>query len=260
MTGGRLNLGRLVAPSAGSSRGPARSCSTPRKATTLFGNWSIQPDPAAAGGARLQSTNLGAAKVTTALAAPGQLRRADVHGRRGPRLSPLDPRARRGQQLGERFGPRPVRPGRDRERHSRLSHRHHGQRRGEPRGLQSAAACPAGDGRTTATAAACRVRRCTSRTTGPQRIRIQIREDGIAIDQIVLSSSRFVSSAPGSVKNDATILDASTPAGTSTDAYAEVVLLRGGSRAHRRELDQNRRRRPPPAAPGSRTRTRGRRS
>jgi len=43
-------------------------------------------------------------------------------------------------------------------------------------------------------------------TPGPQTIRIQAREDGLSIDQIVLSPARYVSSAPGSLKNDTTIL------------------------------------------------------
>jgi hypothetical protein len=42
--------------------------------------------------------------------------------------------------------------------------------------------------------------------TGTQRIRIQTREDGLAIDQIVLSPERFLTSAPGALKNDTTIL------------------------------------------------------
>jgi Bacterial Ig domain len=42
--------------------------------------------------------------------------------------------------------------------------------------------------------------------TGPQRIRIQVREDGVGIDQIVLSAERFLSSAPGATKNDTTIV------------------------------------------------------
>jgi hypothetical protein len=42
--------------------------------------------------------------------------------------------------------------------------------------------------------------------TGPQTIRIQIREDGLALDQIVLSAMQYATSAPGSNKNDATIL------------------------------------------------------
>jgi exonuclease III len=43
-------------------------------------------------------------------------------------------------------------------------------------------------------------------TAGPQTIRIQVREDGVSIDQIVLSSDRYVASAPGGTKNDTTIL------------------------------------------------------
>ena len=42
--------------------------------------------------------------------------------------------------------------------------------------------------------------------TGPQRIRIQVREDGVGIDQIVLSAERFLSSSPGATKSDTTIV------------------------------------------------------
>ena len=42
--------------------------------------------------------------------------------------------------------------------------------------------------------------------TGPQKIRVQGREDGISIDQIVLSSGAYFSTAPGAVRNDNTIL------------------------------------------------------
>ncbi|MEO8075613.1 MAG: endonuclease/exonuclease/phosphatase family protein [Acidobacteriota bacterium] len=42
-----------------------------------------------------------------------------------------------------------------------------------------------------------------------QTIRVQAREDGISIDQIVLSAATYASRAPGSTKNDATILSAS---------------------------------------------------
>jgi endonuclease/exonuclease/phosphatase family metal-dependent hydrolase len=43
-------------------------------------------------------------------------------------------------------------------------------------------------------------------TTGTQTIRVQTREDGMSIDQIVLSPSRFLTSSPGSLKNDGVIL------------------------------------------------------
>ena len=44
-------------------------------------------------------------------------------------------------------------------------------------------------------------------TTGPQTIRIQVREDGFSIDQIVLSPAAFLSTSPGQLKNDNTILN-----------------------------------------------------
>jgi hypothetical protein len=43
-------------------------------------------------------------------------------------------------------------------------------------------------------------------TTGTQRIRIQPREDGVSIDQIVLSPATYLNAAPGALKNDSTIL------------------------------------------------------
>jgi hypothetical protein len=43
-------------------------------------------------------------------------------------------------------------------------------------------------------------------TSGPQRIRIQKREDGLGIDQVVLSPARFLTASPGALKNDRTIL------------------------------------------------------
>jgi hypothetical protein len=46
----------------------------------------------------------------------------------------------------------------------------------------------------------------TFETTGLQTIRIQTREDGLRIDQVVLSSEQYLTVAPGALKNDATIL------------------------------------------------------
>jgi hypothetical protein len=43
-------------------------------------------------------------------------------------------------------------------------------------------------------------------TTGTQTIRVQVREDGLSLDQIVLSSGTYVTTMPGAAKNDTTIL------------------------------------------------------
>jgi phosphatidylserine/phosphatidylglycerophosphate/cardiolipin synthase-like enzyme len=42
--------------------------------------------------------------------------------------------------------------------------------------------------------------------TGPQTLRVQTREDGFAIDQIVLSPSTYLTVSPGALKNDTRIL------------------------------------------------------
>jgi phosphatidylserine/phosphatidylglycerophosphate/cardiolipin synthase-like enzyme len=42
--------------------------------------------------------------------------------------------------------------------------------------------------------------------TGLQTIRIQTREDGLSIDQVVLSPSTYLNASPGALKNDTTIL------------------------------------------------------
>jgi regulation of enolase protein 1 (concanavalin A-like superfamily) len=42
-------------------------------------------------------------------------------------------------------------------------------------------------------------------TTGTQRLRIQNREDGLSLDQILLSPQRYLNTSPGALKNDGTI-------------------------------------------------------
>ena len=41
---------------------------------------------------------------------------------------------------------------------------------------------------------------------GTQTLRVQVREDGYTFDQIVLSSQKYLTTAPGALKNDATII------------------------------------------------------
>ena len=43
-------------------------------------------------------------------------------------------------------------------------------------------------------------------TGGPQTMRIQSREDGLSIDQIVLSPTTYLTRAPGATKNDTTVV------------------------------------------------------
>ena len=55
---------------------------------------------------------------------------------------------------------------------------------------------------------------------GRQVLRVQSREDGAIVDQIVLSPSKFMSAAPGALKNDTTILPGS---GTTPDPSITLV-------------------------------------
>jgi hypothetical protein len=79
-------------------------------------------------------------------------------------------------------------------------------------------------------------------STGTQTIRIQQREDGVSIDQILLSPAAFLQVAPGASKNDTTIY-ASSSAGSAANAgsTAEIVLYAASALsiagAWRRESD-----------------------
>jgi exonuclease III len=58
-------------------------------------------------------------------------------------------------------------------------------------------------------------------TSGPQTIRVQTREDGFSIDQVVLSPRQYLTTAPGGLRNDATILTAAAAPAAST---TEILL------------------------------------
>jgi hypothetical protein len=64
-------------------------------------------------------------------------------------------------------------------------------------------------------------------TTGVQTIRVQQREDGVSIDQIVLSPSTYLTTSPGAAKNDTVILPEAGGTGGGTSApsgNSEVVI------------------------------------
>jgi hypothetical protein len=66
--------------------------------------------------------------------------------------------------------------------------------------------------------------------SGTQRLRIQAREDGISIDQIVLSASTYLTVAPGAPKNDATILaETGTPAASGEAVLYTAEAVKAGA-------------------------------
>ena len=73
-------------------------------------------------------------------------------------------------------------------------------------------------------------------STGQHHIRVQMREDGLSIDQIVLSRGPYLSTPPGATKNDGTILapaggsDGETPpVGDDPDPAATDVVMHAAS-------------------------------
>ena len=69
-------------------------------------------------------------------------------------------------------------------------------------------------------------------TGGPQVLRVQSREDGAIVDQILLSPSKFISAPPGALKNDTTIYPAGDSQGpTVTLARAPYLQQVGESAA-----------------------------
>src|SRR5262249_16625898 len=75
-------------------------------------------------------------------------------------------------------------------------------------------------------------------TPGHHTIRVQTREDGVNVDQIVLSPANYLSSAPGAIKNDATIVPKPSaapppppppppPGSTSTPFYGTPAAIPG---------------------------------
>jgi endonuclease/exonuclease/phosphatase family metal-dependent hydrolase len=62
-------------------------------------------------------------------------------------------------------------------------------------------------------------------TTGQQTLRIQPREDGLSIDQIVLSPATYLSNSPGLLKNDTTILPETVAPPPPPPAAASTIVI-----------------------------------
>jgi HKD family nuclease len=70
-------------------------------------------------------------------------------------------------------------------------------------------------------------------STSAQKLRVQIREDGLSIDQIMLSPQKFLSTSPGALKNDGTIYPLNQGGGTTSPppSSGEVVMYASHAKA-----------------------------
>ncbi|MEJ7709165.1 MAG: hypothetical protein WKF84_04730 [Pyrinomonadaceae bacterium] len=177
------------------------------EASVKVGRWNVVTDSGAAGGARLANPNASAAKLSTALANPADYFEMTFYAEAGkPYRLWL-----RGKAESNSYNNDSV----------------YVQFSGSTTGSSSgAAAYRIG----TTSAATVILEDCTGcglsgwgwqdsgygagvlgatvyfAQTGPQTLRIQPREDGLSIDQVVLSPGTFLSTMPGATKNDSTIL------------------------------------------------------
>lgn len=65
--------------------------------------------------------------------------------------------------------------------------------------------------------------------SGTQRLRVQRREDGVSLDQIVLSAGQYLHASPGATKGDSTILSGAAPAPTTSGSTSTTGSTTGSS-------------------------------
>ncbi len=192
-----------------------------KNARVIAGSWQVVPDPQAAGGARLWSPDAAAPKVTSAVAAPVNYFEMV-----------FDAQAGRAYRLWVRG------------RADRDSWRNDSVYAQFSRSVDAAGNPSMRIGTTAATWLS--IENCLGcgvqgwgwqdngygdgilgplvyfPTSGPQTIRFQQREDGISIDQIVLSPRLYLTNSPGLLKEDTVIL-AQTPPPTPHDR-SEILI------------------------------------
>ena len=174
----------------------------------IVGNWTVENDATAAGGRRLRNPNAGTPKLVTPLASPATYFEMTFNAEAGKPYRLWI----RGKAESNNFAndsvhvqfSNTVEPVRDR----RLSHRHASSTEFN---LESCSGCGLANwgwednGWGTGVLGP----RIYFAASGSQTIRIQPREDGLAIDQIVLSPATYLTSSPGATKNDTTLLSKS---------------------------------------------------
>jgi len=172
-------------------------------AASIAGTWSLVADAAAAGGSRVWNPDKGAAKLTTALANPANYFEITFQAEAGVAYhlwmrGKADANAWANDSVYVQYSGSVDATGTAMYRIGSTSARTLSIEQGTNAGLSGwgwsddawdALADP-----------------IYFATSGPQTIRVQVREDGLSLDQIVLSAGTYLTTAPGAAKNDTTIL------------------------------------------------------
>ena len=194
----------------------------------VAGNWNVVSDATAAGGKRIQNPNLGAAKLSTPLASPANYFELTFNAEAGkPYRLWIRGKATNNHYANDsafvQFDHSVDKAGAARWRIGTTSAADYV--------LEDCSGCAiSGWGwQDTGYGAGVLGPEVYFSTSGAQRIRIQVREDGLGIDQVVLSPAKYLTTAPGPPRNDNTILPAtggSTPPPATAD---EAVMYVGES-------------------------------
>ncbi|MEN3338673.1 MAG: hypothetical protein V7647_2349, partial [Acidobacteriota bacterium] len=194
-----------AAPAGGGSGGPSDVVLYAASAPVIVGRWNVVLDSGAAGGARLQNPNAGAAKIVTALANPADYFEMTFTASAGQRYHLWV----RGKAESNSYANDSV--------HVQFD-----------KSVDASGAAVSRIG--TTTSAEVNLEDCSGcglsgwgwqdngygagvlgadvyfETSGTQTIRIQVREDGFGIDEVVLSPSTYLTTSPGALKNDTHIV------------------------------------------------------
>ena len=174
------------------------------KAPVRVGSWQVESDSTAAGGAKMRNPNAGAAKITTAVATPANYFEMTFNAEAGRayRLwlrGKADSNDWANDSVFVQFNNSVTSTGAATWRIGTTS--------APPKSTSrtaTAAASPGWGWQDNGYGNGVLGPLIYFATTGPQTLRVQVREDGLSIDQIVLSHETFLTASPGTLKNDTT--------------------------------------------------------
>ncbi len=192
------------------------------EAPVRVGNWTIVDDATAAGGKRLRNPNLGGAKIAAASASPASYVEMTFNANAGQRYhlwmrGKADLNNYANDSVFVQFDQSVTASGAPVFRKGTTSATEYN--------LEDCGGCGVAGWGWQDNGYAGMGLDIYFEQSGPQTIRIQVREDGLSIDQIVLSPATYLTSAPGPLKNDATILPKSGGSQPPADTTAPTTAI-----------------------------------
>src|SRR5687768_9959117 len=198
-----LLLQLVSTPPSGAQSGGADVILRPGSGATVSGAWTVVADASAAGGKAVRHSNAGAAKITQALAQPVNYFEQTFNADAGVPYRLWI----RGRAQSDYWGNDSVFVQFDGAGEGSAAKYRIGSTSALEVNLEDCSGCGlAGWGwQDTGWGVGVLGPEVVFGSTGQHRLRVQTREDGFTIDQIVLSPGTYLTRAPGALKNDTTI-------------------------------------------------------